>query len=62
MRQIDTLGNEQLVVSPQGNEAVVVALEDPFFGRIATVRLAPEQASAFIEALWDVTLGGSALT
>jgi hypothetical protein len=44
MAKIDTLGEEQLMVASHGTDGVSLAVTHPWFGRIATVRLDPDQA------------------
>lgn len=53
--QIETLGDERVEVTAQGDDVINVAVDDPFFGRIATVRLTPGQAATLIEALCATT-------
>ena len=47
-----TLASEQVLVSSHGHDAICLAVDDPVFGRISTVRLDPEQADAIAQALW----------
>jgi hypothetical protein len=51
MAAIETIGPEQLTVCAQGHEAVSIAVDDPTFGRIATVRLDHRQAARLATAL-----------
>jgi len=39
MDRVDTLGDETILVQPFGVDNALVAVSDPQFGRIATVRL-----------------------
>ena len=48
---IDTVGEERVLVSRFGEDMVLVAVEDPLFGRISTVRLDVEQAGDLAAAL-----------
>ena len=38
------MGEESVVVAIHGNDAIRIAVDDPRFGRIATVRVDPDQA------------------
>jgi|tagenome__1003787_1003787.scaffolds.fasta_scaffold20906667_3 hypothetical protein len=56
MRAVETLGQEHFLVTPVGDGEILVTVDDPQFGRIASVRLGPEQAKSLIQALaaaWD---------
>ncbi len=48
---IDTVGEQRVLVSRFGEDTVLVAVDDPRFGRIATVRLDAEQAGDLAAAL-----------
>ncbi len=48
---IGTTGDEQVLVHPFRDDRVILAVEDPRFGRIATVRLDAAQAIDLAEAL-----------
>ena len=49
--QTSTLGGEQMLVASHGHEAISIAVDDPVFGRISTVRLDAEQADVLARAL-----------
>ena len=51
MQTIDTAGNEHVLVSRAGDHAVLLAVHDPTFGRIATVRLDSNQVFDLVTAL-----------
>ena len=51
MAAIETLGGEDVRVIEHGHDAVRIAIDHPYFGRIATVRLDHSQAADLIEAL-----------
>jgi len=53
MMQIETLGGEEIGVGRQGHDAVLIAVTDPEFGRIATVRLGHRQAAQLADAIDD---------
>jgi hypothetical protein len=55
---IDTTGGEWMLVSRAGEDGVMLAIEDQWFGRIATVRLDADQAGDLAAALHDA-LGAS---
>ena len=60
MDTIDTAGNEHVLVSHAGEDAVLLAVHDPYFGRIATVRLDNEQAFDLAVALSERILDATA--
>lgn len=49
--EVPTLGGEQVLVAGHDREAIRLAVTDPYFGRIATIRLDPLQASELAQAL-----------
>ena len=49
--ETSTLGDEQIRISSHGAGAISIAMTTPF-GRIATVRLDPDQADTVAQALW----------
>jgi hypothetical protein len=49
--QTATLGGEQLLVASHGHDAISVAVDDPVFGRISTVRLDIDQADLLARTL-----------
>jgi len=51
--RIETTGEEQMIVFAMHDDIVTVAVEEPRFGRISTVRLDAEQAGDLAAALRD---------
>jgi hypothetical protein len=51
MAAIETNGAEQLTVCAHGPHDVCIAIDDPAFGRIATVRLDHRQAALLASAI-----------
>ena len=51
MTVIGTLGDERVIVSAHGEDAVCLTVTDPRFGRLATVRLDHHQAARLANAL-----------
>ena len=51
MTSIDTTGDEQILVARHGHEALALVVTDPYFGRIATVRIDNAQAEELAAAL-----------
>jgi len=49
--RIETAGDERMLVFPMREDQVVVAVDDPRFGRISTVCLDAEQAADLAAAL-----------
>ena len=43
--EIGTMGDESILVASHGHDAIRIAVNDPRFGRIATVRIDPDQAT-----------------
>ena len=48
---IATTGDERMLVEPFRDDTVLLAVDDPRFGRIATVRLDADQAHELAAAL-----------
>jgi hypothetical protein len=51
MAKIETSGGEAIAVAAHGDDPVCIAVTDPCFGRIATVRLDHRQAAQLAAAL-----------
>ncbi len=51
--RIETTGDERMLVLPIREDEVMIAVEDPRFGRISTVCLDAEQAGDLAAALRD---------
>lgn len=56
MISLDTLGDEHVHVSLQGEEAIALAITSPEFGRIGHVRLDRDQAIQLVGALTGLVL------
>ena len=54
MATISTTGDELIRVAAHGDAALSVLIDDPAFGRIATVRLDHQQAAQLASALDDL--------
>ncbi len=59
MMEIETLGGEEIRVGRQGHDTILVAVTDPEFGRIATVRLSHRQAAQLAGALDDTLVAAA---
>ena len=51
MTSIETAGDEQILVTRHGHEALALVVTDPYFGRIAAVRIDHAQAEELADAL-----------
>jgi hypothetical protein len=60
MTSIETAGDEQILVARHGHEAVALVVTDPYFGRIATVRIDHAQAEELADALDRARAAGGA--
>lgn len=60
MTSIETSGDEQILVASHGHEAVALVVTDPYFGRIATVRIDHAQAEELADALDRARAAGGA--
>lgn len=56
MKIIDSLGDEHVHVSLQGDEAIALAITCPEFGRIGHVRLDRDQAIELVGVLTGLVL------
>jgi len=56
MQDLDTLGEERLLIAAAGDDAVRVCVIHPQFGRIATVRLDLIQTDELVTALYEIGL------
>jgi hypothetical protein len=56
MHSIDSIGDERLLVSHHGHDALAISVTDPRFGGLATVRLSRDQAVELASALTGMLL------
>ncbi len=56
MTIVHTTADEDLIVGPEGREAVTISVRCPRFGRISHVRLTHEQAASLAGALTGIVL------
>ena len=48
---ISTLADERILVASHGHDSIRISVTDPYFGRIATVRIDAGQAAALADLL-----------
>jgi hypothetical protein len=57
MKDLETMGEEHLIVAAGGAEFVTICVSHPWFGRVATVRLDLRQAFDLVAAVREVAAG-----
>jgi hypothetical protein len=58
MRELETQGEERLLVAAGGEGVVALYVSHPWFGRIATIRLDIPQMSQLVTALYEAGYDG----